>query len=313
MSMSGYPPLLAEIRNEIARCGGVITFCRFMELALYHPEHGYYTRGAARIGREGDYFTSVSVGPLFGQILARQLMLWGVQEVTEFGGRSGQLQRDILAVLPALDYRVIEIGDPWPDRFRGCVLSNELLDAMPVHRLSGEHEVYVTAEFEEQLGPRSDPRLPRLPEGYRSEINLRAQDWLTAVAQRMEPGTYLLTFDYGMERGEYFAPHHATGHLQCYYRHRRHTDPYRHIGEQDITAHVEFTSLMEHGERVGLETVRFVDQGRYLLETGEPIIRELVAREAGRFSHLRNQLHQLTHPAMMGRSFKVLIQRKGEG
>ncbi|MCX7915158.1 MAG: SAM-dependent methyltransferase [Verrucomicrobiae bacterium] len=308
--MTGYPPLLASIREEIAQCGGTITFCRFMELALYHPQHGYYTRGAAKLGRNGDYFTSVSVGPLFGQIIARQLALWNVSEVTEFGGHTGQLRQDVLTVLPGLTYRVIEVGDVWPERFRGCVLSNEFLDALPVHRLCGEQEVYVTDGFRERLGPRSDPRLPALPPGYRSEINLQALDWLTAVSARMEPGTYLLTFDYGLERTEYFAPHHATGHLQCYYRHKRHTDPYRHIGEQDITAHVEFTSLIEHGERLGLETVRFGDQGRYLLEVGEPIIAALVEREAGRFSHLRNQLHQLTHPALMGRAFKVLIQRK---
>lgn len=310
VGMTGYAPLIAAMRDEMSRAGGRISFCRFMELALYHPQHGYYTRGAARIGRQGDYFTSVSVGPLFGQIIARQLALWGVQEVTEFGGHRGQLRSDILAVMPRLDYRVMEVGQPWPERFRGCVLSNEFLDALPVHRLVGDAEVYVTSEFREELGPHSDPRLPRLPEGYRSEVNLRALDWLTEVAARMEPGTYLMTIDYGMERAEYFAPHHAAGHLQCYCRHQRHGDPYRKIGEQDITAHVEFTSVREHGERLGLETVRFEEQGRYLLEVGEPILRELVQADAGRFSHRRNQWHQLTHPAMMGRAFKVLIQRK---
>jgi SAM-dependent MidA family methyltransferase len=307
--MLGYPPLVAAIRSEIAACGGRITFARFMEQALYHPQHGYYTGGRARIGQAGDFFTSVSVGPLFGRILARQFQLWGVRDVWEPGGHRGRLRADVLAAAPDLNYRVLEVGAPWPARLTGCVFSNELLDAFPVHRLCGDQEVYVTADFAETLGPRSDPRLPRLPPGYRSEINLRALDWLSDVARRLDGSAYLLTIDYGLERPEYFAPHHKDGHLQCYYRHTKNTNPYQHIGEQDITAHVEFTSLMEHGANCGLQTILFTDQAHYLLELGEPLIREIVERTAGQFSAERNAIHQLTHPGLMGRAFKVLVQR----
>jgi SAM-dependent MidA family methyltransferase len=158
------------------------------------------------------------------------------------------------------------------------------------------------------LGPHSDPRLPRLPAGYRTEINLRALDWLTDIARRLVSG-YILTIDYGFDQREYFAPHHKDGHLQCYYRHAKSTDPYQHIGEQDITAHVEFTSLIEHGEKLGLETVLFTDQAHFLLEAGKDIIEEIVARDAGKPSRDRNAVHQLLH-STMGRAFKVLVQRK---
>lgn len=328
--MTGHPELLAAIRREIAAAGGRITFCRFMELALYHRPFGYYATGPNHIGKAGDYFTSVSTGPVFGRILARQFQNWGVNEVVEFGGHRGQLRADILATAPELNYRVIEVGDPLPERITGCVFSNEFLDALPVHRVCGDQEIYVVVgqasrlspsshsqqdrrdacpTFSETLGPLSDPRLPRLPDGYRSEINLRALDWLTDVAGRLAPGSHVLTIDYGFDRQEYFVPHHKDGHLQCYYRHSKSGNPYDHIGEQDITAHVEFTSLIEHGRQLGLEPVRFTDQAHFLMEAGEPIIREIVEQNAGTLSRDRNALHQLLH-STMGHAFKVLVQRK---
>jgi SAM-dependent MidA family methyltransferase len=267
-----------------------------MELALYHPRFGYYTAGPNRIGRAGDFFTSVSVGPLFGRLLARQFQAWGVTEVLEIGGQRGQLQQDVLAAAPELNYRVAEVGAELPERIAGCVFSNELIDAFPVHRVVGDREVYVTGNFTEELGPLSDPRLPRLPAGYRSEFNLRALDWLDAIARRLTG--YLLTIDYGFERPEYFAPHHKDGHLQCYYRHTKSGNPYQHIGEQDITAHVEFSSLIEHGQTVGLEPVLFTTQERYLMKLGAAEL--LAAPGAAR---------QLLH-STMGHAFKVLIQRK---
>lgn len=267
-----------------------------MDLALYHPEHGYYTAGKNRIGQQGDFFTSVSVGPLFGRILARQFQVWGVAEVIEIGGHRGQLRADILAAAPELRYRVVEVGEQLPEQITGCVFSNELLDALPVHRVCGDKEVYVTTDFTEVLGPLSDRRLPRLPAGYRSEFNLRALDWLTDISRRLTG--YLLTIDYGFERPEYFAPHHQDGHLQCYYRHTKSGNPYEHIGEQDITAHVDFTSLIEHGKTLGLEPVLFTTQERYLMKLG---VDEIMAQP--------NAARQLLH-STMGHTFKVLIQQK---
>jgi SAM-dependent MidA family methyltransferase len=298
--VTGNVALIEAIREVIRDNGGRITFERFMELALYHPQCGYYTSGRARIGKSGDFFTSVSVGSLFGRILARQFQLWGIKSVSEFGGHHGQLRQDILDAAPDLNYRLIEIDEPLPDTLTGCVFSNEFLDALSVHRVVGDREVYVNDSFNEEPGPFSDPRLPRLPEGYRSEFNLRALDWLEAVARRLANGGYVLTIDYGFERAEYFAPHHKDGHLQCYHRHTKSTNPYEHIGEQDITAHVEFTSLIEHGNTIGLETVLFTTQERYLMKIGEAEILNTSGRNAA---------HQLLH-STMGQTFKVLIQRK---
>ena len=119
----------------------------------------------------------------------------------------------------------------------------------------------------------------------------------------------MLTVDYGFERAEYFAPQHAAGHLQCYYRHTKSSNPYDHIGEQDITAHVDFTALIEHGQKLGLEPVLFTDQAHYLLQIGEAEIAEIVARDAGKLSAERNAIHQLLH-STMGTMFRVLIQHK---
>ncbi len=366
-AVTGNPALIEAISAEIARRGGRITFERFMELALYHPRHGYYTTAARsetapdqpsagrtvqrtvqlsrepgasdgslvgravparrpRIGKAGDYFTSVSVGPLFGKILAGYFRQLGVESVLEIGGHRGQLREDVLAAAPELDYRMIEVGTvrravrdsggapggrALPQTITGCVFSNEFFDALPVHRVVGDREVYVgeasslsdpvsamdkqdaCPTFSETLGPLSDPRLPRLPEGYRSEFNLRALDWLDELARRLAAGSYVLTIDYGFERAEYFAPRFKDGHLQCYYRHTKSGNPYEHIGEQDITAHVEFTSLMEHP---AFETILFTTQERFLMKVG-----------AEQLAAAPRQASQLL---TMGPAFKVLVQRK---
>ena len=370
--MDGHPELLCEIRREIETRDGRITFARFMELTLYHSQHGYYSGGRERIGKQGDYFTSVSVGSLFGKILAKQFVKFREElgnqsdfEVVEFGGHRGQFRADVLAAAPDLSYRIIETGDPLPDSIVGCVFSNEFLDALPVHLVQVKdgawREVYVRTttpspepspprgegqsketsfvgqaarlpssqqrqagrlpynndDFVEVLAPLSTPRLAeylrdlpvRYMEGYRSEVNLRALDWLTDVARRLKRG-WIVTIDYGYERNEYFAPHHHDGTLLCYHQHVKSANPYANIGEQDITAHVEFTSLIEHGKKFGLETVLFTDQLHYLLQIGESEIAEIVERTAGQPSKERAAIHQLLHPELMGRTFKVLVQRK---
>jgi SAM-dependent MidA family methyltransferase len=324
------PALLEAIRAEIGRGDGRITFAQYMRLALYHPLHGYYTDPAGHepVGRGGDFFTSVSVGPLFGRILAAALCRYRAElgnppgfRVVECGGRGGQLRADVLAAAPDLQYDVVEANEPLPAEMVGCVVSNELLDALPVHRVGVRDgqwiEWYVTSDLREEPGPLSDPRLAtaveglpaQMMEGYRTEINLAARDWIADVARRLQRG-FVVTFDYGFEREEYFAPHRHEGHLQCYYRHTKNADPFDRVGEQDISAHVEFTSLIEHGRAFGLELVTFTDQAHYLLEMGEEIIRDIVERTAGQLSKERAAIHQLIHPGHMGRSFKVLVQRK---
>jgi SAM-dependent MidA family methyltransferase len=330
---NGTTALATLIAGSIREAGGRITFERFMEMALYHPALGYYTTSPS-IGCGGDFYTNVSIGSLYGRIFARQLYTYRKAmgtppdfRVLEFGGHCGQLREDVLTEAPDLSYSIVEAGGPIPDRITGCIISNELLDAFPVHRVrvvNGRwRELYVveTAEgmesFAEVTGPLSTPRLAErleglpahLMEGYTTEINLRAIDWIGDMARCLERG-YIITVDYGYEHDGYFAPHRREGTLLCHFEHTANRDPFIRIGQQDITAHVDFTSVMDAGRKAGLETILFCDQSQFLLEAGRELVEELVALEAGKWSPERNQLHQLIHPTLMGRTFKVLVQRK---
>ena len=329
----GNPELVARITESIRAAGGRITFERFMEMALYHPGLGYYVNRPP-IGQNGDFFTNVSVGDLYGRILARQFLRYRESlgnppdfRVIEFGGHRGQLRDDVLREAPGLDYTVVEASGSPPEHITGCIFSNELLDAFPVHRIrvvNGQwQELYVTkghevdCSFMEIPGELSTPllteRLEGLPahlmEGYTTEINLRAMNWIREIARRLDQG-YVVTVDYGHDRDGYFAPHRRDGTLLCHYQHTANRDPFARIGQQDITAHVEFTSVMEAGRQVGLETVMFCDQSQFLLECGKDLLEEITTRDAGRWSPDRNRLHQLIHPTLMGHTFKVLVQRK---
>ncbi|MDA0576913.1 MAG: SAM-dependent methyltransferase [Verrucomicrobia bacterium] len=322
------------IQEAIATQGGAIPFERFMELALYAPALGYYTRPRpSPVGKSGDFVTSVSLGPLFGRILAGQVARFRDRlgaapdfAVVEYGAHRGALRAHITAELPDVPYRALDVGDPPPDAIMGCVLANEFLDALPVHRVrvhAGHwHELHVACgetpgTYREQIGPRVHPRLAAaladlpvaLMEGYTTEVNLRALDWIDHIAKRLRRG-FVWICDYGFERHDFFAPHRALGTLTGYQNHRRQGDPLHDVGNQDLTAHVEFTSLMEHAVRAGFEIETFTEQGRYLLQTGETLIRTLVEAEAGRVSALRGTLHELTHPNLMGRAFKVLVLKK---
>lgn len=331
-SFSSEQTVRAAIR---ASPGRWMSFATFMEMALYGQKTGYYRRpGPSPIGPDGDFVTSVSATPLFGRILARRIAAHRREighpagyTVVEFGAHRGQLQADILAEVPDLDYVTVEVGQAMPDGITGCVLANELLDALPVHRVrvvGGEWRELGVVEapgpdgaLVEAPGPLSDPRLAtaladlpaHLMEGYTSEVNLRALDWLEAVSGRLTRGL-VIVIDYGYERHEYFAPHRHAGTLTAYHRHRRGGDPFTRIGEQDLTAHVEFSSLIARAAELGLRRTAFVEQGRYLLEAGEDLVREIVERDAGAWSRERAALQQLMHPDHMGRAFRVLELRR---
>ena len=325
------PDLIAHLRALIQHNGGRIAFRDFMQEALYHPQLGYYQKDATQLGPQGDFYTAVSATPVFGRILARFLArLRGLPgapadfRVIEFGGHRGRLRADVLAELPDLDYRVVEAGDPWPGPFAGCVLSNEFLDALPVHRVAVRDgrwcELYVVDDggrFAWAPGPPSDPRLgvalAGLPvdrmEGYETEVNLAAPEWMRRIATTLRQG-HVVTIDYGHERAEYFSPHRPRGTLRTYHRHRIGDDPFVHVGEQDLTAHVEFTSLIEAGRAAGLAPVRFTDLAHFLVAEGAEVIREIGERTAGAPSRERQGLHQLLHPGLMGAAFRVLVQEK---
>ncbi len=234
-----------------------------------------------------------------------------------------------------------------PDSITGCCFSNELVDAFPVHRVTVQDgqlaEVYVTTatapssqstdrtpHFNDLIAPLSTPQLVdyfqliglEFPtsvyeDGYTTEVNLAALDWLGAIAQRLHRG-YVLTIDYGYLAPRYYHPARSQGTLQCYYQHSHHNDPYRWIGQQDITAHVDFTALQRHGERCGLTTLGYTQQALFLMALGlaDRIAAlansnaVLTGQDLSQFLRRREALHSLINPMGLG-NFGVLIQSKG--
>ncbi|TAE60644.1 MAG: class I SAM-dependent methyltransferase [Nostocales cyanobacterium] len=222
----------------------------------------------------------------------------------------------------------------------GCFFSNELVDAFPVHQFTIEDgtlkEIYVTIQehkkndisdysFTEILGEPSTPKLAEYlklvnidisqntyENGYRSEINLAALDWLSIVADCLQKG-YVLTIDYGYPASRYYLPRRSQGTLQCYYQHRHHNNPYINIGKQDITAHVDFTALEIWGEKCGLKTVGWTQQGLFLMALGLGERIAALSHQEQSISQLlkrREALHQLISPEGLG-NFGVLVQSKG--
>lgn len=213
----------------------------------------------------------------------------------------------------------------------GCFFSNELVDAFPVHQVIWQdhqlQEIYV-GENQDQLveiiAQVSTPKLLNYfqrihinlssndyPQNYRTEVNLQALDWLNIVNQKLKKG-YLLTIDYGYAAAKYYHPQRSQGTLQCYYQHRYHCDPFVNLGLQDITAHVDFTALENHGELIGLERLGFTQQGLFLMSLG--LGDRLAELSTGKFNFTeilkrRNALHQLIDPMGLGK-FGVLLQAK---
>lgn len=217
----------------------------------------------------------------------------------------------------------------------GCCFSNELVDALPVHQLVIEasqlREIYVTVDqtgsFTEVIGELSTSKLAAYfdwvgvklpseayPNGYRTEVNLAALEWMGAIATRLQHG-YLLTIDYGYPASRYYQPSRAQGTLQCYYQHAHHSNPYIHIGRQDLTTHVDFTALERQGELSGLQTVGFTQQGLFLMALGLGDRLSALSNPTSDLSlqatlQRRESLHSLMNPMGLG-NFGVLIQSKG--
>ncbi len=210
----------------------------------------------------------------------------------------------------------------------GCILSNELIDAFPVHQVVVDQgqlkEIYVAVHqdrFEEILGDLSDPRLSsyfdwlsvQLEEGQRAEVNLNALDWIERVARLLSKG-FVFTIDYGYLSEDLYQAHHRQGTLLCYYRHQTSDNPYERLGQQDITAHVNFSALMKKGQEVGLQVTGLVSQYRFLLALGVLQELESLSHDLTEFESLKLRLSflNLIEPERgMGEVFKVLIQHKG--
>jgi len=360
-----------------------------MTLALYCPECGYYETERDTTGHRGDFYTSVSVGPVFGALLAFQFAAWlqieatiqnSVVTIVEAGAHDGRLARDILTWLkkrrPALfartEYCIVEpsarrrawqmeslhdltprvhwfadlrsLGQSAAAGLRGIFFSNELLDALPVHRLGWDakrrawfewgvtlvHEHFVWTRLEDYPPQRSADCLPGtiawaalpalrdlppglldvLPDGYTTEVCPAAADWWHEAASVLHRGK-LLTLDYGLTTEEFFAPQRRNGTLRAYRNHQVSGDVLDCPGGQDLTAHVDFTAIQQAGVAAGLNTEALFSQARFLTAIAQDAWQ--AENDFGPWTpeHTR-QFQTLTHPNHLGRAFQVLIQSRGD-
>jgi SAM-dependent MidA family methyltransferase len=359
---------MAEIRER-----GSLSFPEYLGRVLYDPQAGYYASGRARIGWQGDFFTNVSVGAVYGKILAQ----WVVR-VWEEGGRpdefvvmeqgvhEGVLTRDLRREFrqrpdfwASLRHVIIEpsarlqemqaalLGDEareisWQDDLplrkpaaAGVHLSNELLDAFPFHVVewdgqrweelrvgveeegqSGAHLVWERKLPGERLLCEALERLPaNLPVGYRTEVRTNFPAWLEKIGVSFARGRILIC-DYGYPRELYYLPERSRGTLYCYHGHQRDEDPLVQPGEKDISAHVDFSAVMEAGEAFGWEVRSFMDQHHFLTRAAAPWLRSLDSstHESGPSREtqlLLRQLQMLLHPETMGRQFHFLELARG--
>jgi SAM-dependent MidA family methyltransferase len=236
-----------------------------------------------------------------------------------------QRQRETIAARAPQALDRVQWLDTLPEGgFRGVVLANELLDALPVHSVqlteNGGQERYVAWDgerFQWQLDEPSSPELvgrmkallEGLPTGYVTEINLAAEGWIAAMGQCLEAGVILLV-DYGFPRHEYYHPERSMGTLMCHYRHRAHDDPFVYPGLQDITAHVDFTAVAEATLEAGLQVSGYNTQGFFLMATGIAEMGEGITDDREQI-FMAQQIRTLTLPTEMGELFKVMALTKG--
>src|SRR5438105_9071073 len=324
-----------RIEAEIAAAGGWISFARYMQLALHEPGTGYYASVARKFGPGGDFVTAPELGSLFGRTLARQLK--DFPAILEVGAGSGALAHTLLGQL-SCEYLVLETSaelrarqkarlgervrfiDRLPERFEGVVLANEVVDAMPVHLVhwtaQGIFERGVAAPLRWEDRPARDEvleaaRAIEVPVPYVSEINLLAPAWMRELAGRLEQGA-IFVIDYGFPRREYYHAQRSTGTLMCHYRHRSHGDPFAHPGEEDITAHVDFTSLAEAADAAGAQVLGYTTQPQFLVNCGiTEMLAGVNAENALHYAPIAAQAQKLLSPAEMGELFKVLAVGRG--
>lgn len=348
--------LSAIIAAEIQQQGGRIDFQRFMQMALYQPGFGYYSAGADKFGAAGDFVTAPLISPAFSWCLAQQcqqLLTLSNPYILELGAGTGVMALQILQELEkshALPekYFILEVSADlrerqqtliqqqaphfltvieWLDRlpqkpFNGIIIANEVMDAMPVHRVCIDEtieEYYVTfqdGQFHwEKDRCHNQGLLKTLDEmqiqefinntpNYTTEINLLLMPWIKSLADCLQQGIILL-IDYGYPRPEYFHPQRHMGTLMCHYQHRAHDNPLIFMGIQDITAHVDFTRVAEAALNAELTVGGFTHQAGFLLNCG------LTQYAANHHSlETAQQIKRLTLPSQMGERFKAIALTK---
>ncbi|MDF2926402.1 MAG: SAM-dependent methyltransferase [Paenibacillaceae bacterium] len=345
-----------------------IPFSDYMELCLYDPDWGYYMRNQVKIGKEGDFYTAAHVGSVLGEVLAGYIFKLAAPRgcpgfaITEWGAGSGRLASQLLDAIqtrygelyPHITYYIVE-KSPYhrqiqQDQLRGheqrvvyldpaqadnealypwgMVLSNELLDAFPVHRLRQRREglMELHVAWDEKTCSPMETELPcdnplliaylqegsiELLDGQTAEVNLGAALWIAGQARRLG-GSTLITIDYGATEEELYGSARMSGTLMCYKNHVGHENPYIYAGEQDLTAHVDFSACIRSGIAAGLKEWRLYTQKEFLLEHG---ILDLLQDDAandpfGPVARRNRAIRQLLLGDQMSELFKVLIQNK---
>ena len=325
--------MLVRLANEIEQHGW-ISFARYMQLVLHEPGLGYYASDRAKFGRAGDFVTAPELGKLFGRTLARQLSRIG-GPVLEIGAGSGALAEALLGESPR-EYLILETSaelrerqrerlgnrvqfiDSLPPRWAGVVIANEVVDAMPVHAVAWTERgvmergvsfrdgKLVWAEKPAGGDLLEEARAIKVPTPYQSEIGLVARAWMRTLGERLAEGA-IFVIDYGFPRHEYYHPQRTMGTLMCHYRHQAHGDPFLRPGEQDVTAHVDFSALANAARDAGLEVLGYATQAQFLVNCGiTEVLGEANVESALHYAPLAAEANKLLSPAEMGELFKVL-------
>ena len=332
------------IRGAISGSGGWLPFDRFMALALYEPELGYYASGrqvfGAMPGSGSDFVTAPEMSPLFGRALAAQvaqaLAASGCGRVMEFGAGSGALAASLLAALGDVvtDYAIVDLSgtlrqrqqqrlaafgdrvrwlDALPESFDGVVLGNEVLDAMPVQLLhfdSGQwfERGVAWADGAFQFADRPTALRPPIEAafvpGTVTEIHRQAEAFIRTVAGLLKRGVAIF-IDYGFPEAEYYLPQRHGGTLMCHQAHRADANPLVDVGAKDITAHVNFTGIALAGQDAGLDVIGYTSQARFLLNCG------LLAMLESATPAQRAMAQKLINEHEMGELFKVIALARG--
>lgn len=348
---------LCQLIADEIQAYGWISFARYMELSLYAPGLGYYSAGAKKIGSAGDFVTAPEISPLFGRSLAHQIaqvLKIAGSDVLEVGAGSGRLACDLLAELARLDcvpvhYYILEVSadlrerqqqliaqemPAWASRvewltslpvdFNGCIVGNEVLDAMPVHVLhwrddaiaergvAWENQQFVWRDHDLEQGRLRDLAAEiRVPHGYISEINLAALGFISSLSQCLTAGAIIM-IDYGFGESEYYHAQRAQGTLMCHYRQHAHDDPFYLPGLQDITAHVDFTAVAVAGIDAGLVLAGYTSQAQFLINCGITDLLALTSPDdTAAYLPQVAAAQKLMSPAEMGELFKVMAWTRG--
>jgi len=355
--------LVQRIREAIDAARGWISFERFMEMSLYEPGLGYYSAGSTKLGSEGDFVTAPEISPLFSRCLANQCaqVLETVTggSILELGAGSGVMAADVLTELdrqqktPAR-YLILEVSadlrerqrallqrrlphlmeriewlDRLPEDFRGVLLANEVLDALPIQRFRIRglqvnqlgvtwqlgrldwSEVHADSTLESKVREIEFQLGEPFADGYTSELNLRLQPWIAGISAAMKEGAAFF-IDYGLPRRQYYAASRNTGTMLCHFRHRFHDDPLINVGVQDIGAWVDFTEVAEAAVGAGMSVAGYTTQAHFLIGNGiEQFLAPKDDEEIAARLQMARQAMLLTLPGEMGERFKVIGLTKG--